>query len=216
MGYVLYGSRRSGSLTVELALAEIGADYEVRDVDLDAHAQREAGYAAVNPQRKIPALLTPENELLTESVAILLTLTERHPEAGLMPPVASADRAQALRWLVFIATELYPVVEINDYPERFSPDAASARQVREIARAKWRERWLLVEAAIAGDPYLLPTDFCLTDIYIAVVSRWAQQDAWRPEHLPKVERLTRTVAARPKLRAIWTRHRPEDVPARFE
>jgi len=39
--YTLYGCRRSGSLAVELALAEIGASYEVRDVDLetDAHSQ---------------------------------------------------------------------------------------------------------------------------------------------------------------------------------
>ncbi len=28
MSYILYGHRRSGSLAVELALAEIGADYK--------------------------------------------------------------------------------------------------------------------------------------------------------------------------------------------
>lgn len=215
MSYVLFGCRRSGSLTVELALAEIGVDCEVRDVSLDTDAQREAEYAAVNPQRKIPALLTPDGELLTESVAILITLDERHPDAKLMPPAGSPARAQALRWLMFIATELYPIVEINDYPERFSPDATSADAVREIARATWRERWLLVEAAVEGDPFLLPSGFCLTDIYIAVVSRWAQQETWRPDHLPKVERLTKTVAARPRLHTIWARHRPGDSPARF-
>jgi glutathione S-transferase len=96
MPYILYGSRRSGSLAVELALAEIRADYEVRQVDLDANAQRKDAYAAVNPQRKIPALVTPAGETLTESVAILLTLDERQPEARLLPPAASAERASAL------------------------------------------------------------------------------------------------------------------------
>ena len=38
MSYILYGHRRSGSLAVELALAEIGADYEVRDIDLETEA----------------------------------------------------------------------------------------------------------------------------------------------------------------------------------
>ena len=38
------------------ALAEIGAVYEVRDVDLEAEGQRDAGYAAVNPQRKLPTI----------------------------------------------------------------------------------------------------------------------------------------------------------------
>ncbi len=215
MTYILYGCRRSGSLTVELALAEIGVTYEVRDVDLEAEAQRDDTYAAVNPQRKIPALITPTGETLTESVAILLTLDERHPEARLLPPAGSAERAQALRSLLFVATEIYPVVEINDYPERFAPTSDSAPAVREVACAIWRERWLLVERSIAGDPFLLESGFCLGDIYIAVVSRWAQQDAWRPAHIPKVERLTAAVAARPATAPVWSRHRPEAAPSRF-
>lgn len=209
MTYTLYGCRRSGSLTVELALAEIGVTYEVRDVNVETEAQRDDAYAAINPQRKVPALITPIGETLTESVAILLTLDERHPEAGRLPPAGSAERAQALRSLLFVATEIYPMVEINDYPERFAPTPASAPELREVARAIWRERWLLVERSIAGDPFLLASGFCLSDIYIAVVSRWAQQDAWRPAHLPKVEKLT---AAAP----VWSRHRPEVTPDRLD
>jgi glutathione S-transferase len=215
MTYTLSGYRRSGSLTVELALAEIGVTYEVRDVDLEVEAQRADAYAAVNPQRKIPALITPAGETLTESVAILLTLDERHPEARLLPPASSAERAQALRTVLFVATEIYPVVEIIDYPERFAPTPDSAPALREVARTIWRERWLLVERSITGDPFLLASGFCLSDIYIAVVSRWAQQDAWRPANVPKVERLTAAVAARPAAAPVWSRHRPEATPGRF-
>ena len=215
MTYVLFGHRRSGSLAVEMALAEIGADYEVRDVDLEAEAQRDDRYASVNPQRKVPALVTPSGETLTESVAILLTLDQRHPEAELLP-MDAVERAQALRWLLFIATEIYPIVEINDYPERFLPTAESTSEMREVARSIWRKRWRLVEREITGTPYLLRSGFCLTDLYIAVVSRWAQQDSWRPENLPKVEKLTAAVAARPATAAVWSRHRPEISPHRFK
>lgn len=207
MTHILYGAQRSGSMAIEMALAEIGLDYQVRDVDLRTDAQRDSSYASINPQRKIPALVTPSGETLTESVAILLTLDQRHPEAGLLPR-DSVERAQALRWLLFVATEIYPIVEINDYPARFSPAEDSAPSVREVARSIWRDRWLVVEQAITGDPYLLPSGFCLTDIYIAVVSRWAQQDAWRPGNVPKVEALTTAVAARPAITSVWERHRP--------
>lgn len=193
-----------------MALAEIGLDYKVHDIDLNAEAQREDAYAAVNPQRKIPALSTPEGEILTESVAILLTLDERYPQAGLLPPIGSVERAKALRILLFIATELYPVVEISDYPERFAPTPESAPAVRETARAIWRNRWELVEQSIEGNPFLLEWGFCLSDIYIAVVSRWAQQDAWRPAHIPKVENLTAAVAARSAIAPVWNRHHPKN------
>ena len=129
MSFILYGHRRSGSLAVELALAEIGADYEIRDIDLEIEAQRDDTYAAVNPQRKIPALVTPAGETLTESVAILLTLEARHPDAGLLPQDQAA-RAQELLWLLFVATEIYPMVEIKDYPERFAPTPNVAPCVR--------------------------------------------------------------------------------------
>ncbi|MGI9524194.1 MAG: glutathione S-transferase family protein [Hyphomicrobiaceae bacterium] len=214
MTYILHGHRRSGSLAVEMALAEIGARYEVRDVDLEAAAQRHEGYTSINPQQKVPALITPSGETLTESVAILLTLSERHPEAELLPK-DTTDRAQAVRWLMFMATEIYPVVEINDYPERFSPTKETVAGVRDIARSIWRKRWLLVEHEIAGTPYFLRSGFCLADIYVAVVSRWAQQNMWRIDNLPKVEMLTAKVAARPAIAPVWSRHQPEVTPNRF-
>ena len=72
--------------------------------------------------------------------AIALTLDGLHPEAGLLPARWLPDRSQALRWLLFVATELYPVVEINDYPERFAPSEDTAPAVREIARRYVRLR----------------------------------------------------------------------------
>ena len=82
MGYVLYGADGSGSCIVEAALAEIGADYDLIPVKLANEAQRDAAYATVNPHRKLPTLISPDGETLTESAAIVLTLAERHPEAG--------------------------------------------------------------------------------------------------------------------------------------
>src|SRR5258705_13896972 len=121
MVYIIHGARGSGSSIVEAACAEIGADYEVRDLNVRAEEQQGDEYAALNPQRKLPTLEVDGSEIITESVAILLTLDERHRDAGLLPPPGSRQRAQALRWMLFLATELYPIVEIIDYPERFAP-----------------------------------------------------------------------------------------------
>ncbi len=207
MTYVLYGSRRSGSCIVELALAEIGAPYEVRDVDLRTDRQRESEYAAINPQRKLPTLEFPSGGTMTESAAILLALDQRHPEAKLLPPTESGAYLQALRWLIFVAAEIYPIVEINDYPERFVADPAGDPDIpRENARRIWRDRWTIVEENISGTPFLLSSGFCLSDLYIAVVSRWAQQDDWRPANLPKVEGVAAAVAAREACAPVWKRN----------
>ena len=207
MTYILHGCERSGSCIVELALGQIGAEYELRQVNLGSDQQREADYAQRNPQMKLPTLITPEGETLTESVAILLTLEARHPAAGLLPPAGSADHARALRWMLFVGAEIYPIVEINDYPERFTAGGDPAA-TRELAREIWRRRWRIVEAEIAGAPFLLESGFSMTDAYIAVVSRWAQQEDWCRDKTPKVEAIARAVAARPAFEAIWARHFP--------
>lgn len=206
MRYQLFGSNGSGSGIVEMALAEIGADYDLQEVTLQTEQQRSSDYARLNPQRKLPTLITPEGETLTESSAIVLVLDERHPEAKLLPARATPARAQALRWLAFLAAELYPIIEICDYPERFAPDAAAAAGVREVAQRIWRERWLVLENAIAGSPWLLVSGFCWTDVYLAVLSRWSMPEEWRAEHLPKAERIARGVARRERIAAVWQRH----------
>ncbi|MGB3624722.1 MAG: glutathione S-transferase N-terminal domain-containing protein, partial [Henriciella sp.] len=83
--YVLYGDKGSGSAAIELALAEAGAAFSLSDVLLETDSQRGRAYANVNPQRKLPTLITPEGETLTESAAILLYLADRYPDASLLP-----------------------------------------------------------------------------------------------------------------------------------
>ena len=53
-----------------------------------------------------------------------------------------------------MAGEIYPIVEIVDYPERFVPDGAAAEALRAKARDRIRERILIIERMIRG-PFLL-------------------------------------------------------------
>jgi len=204
MGYIIHGAPGSGSGIVEAACAEIGVDYEVRDLDARADEHRGEAYRRLNPQRKLPTLELDSGELITETVAILITLDERHRQAGLLPPLASVERAQALRWMVFLATELYPLVEIIDYPERFAP-APDAKPLAERAEAIWRERWRLLEANVSGSPYCLASGFAATDLYVTKLGVWLEA-AWRREHLPRVDGIIAAVRARPALRGVWARH----------
>lgn len=208
MAYQLYGASGSGSSIVEAALIEIGANYALAPVSLGEKEQRGVDYAAVNPHRKVPTLITPAGETLTESAAIVLTLAERHPDAGLLPALGTSERARALRWMLFAASELYPIIEIVDYPERFSPDDSATPGVREVALKIWQSRWLTVEQALSAGPLLLGDRFCIADVYLAVLSRWDLPAEWRAANIPGVERLAEAVAGRPGLSELWQRHFP--------
>lgn len=205
MTYILYGDKRSGAFAVEAALAETGAPYEFRTVSLEKEEQRQPAFLAINPSGKMPALRLPTGEIVTESAALLLTIADRHPDAALLPQAGSSARAECYRWLAFMASEIYPMVEIVDYPERFAPKGEQSNALRIKARDRIRERFLIVEKAIAG-PWLLPTGFSAADIYIAMFSRWSIGKDWRDANLRKVDALAKVLSERQKAGAVYKRH----------
>jgi GST-like protein len=211
MGYILYGDVGSGSAMVEMALAEAGQQGAQRSVPLEGDHQLRDEYRAINPMGRLPTLLLPDGTVLTEHLAILLTIAERHPEAGLLPPAGESDRAVALRWMALMACEFYPHVTRSDYPDRFTPDAAAAAGIRDRAQDMGRDVLRVVEAhaglrGTAGTPFLLGARFSLADIPIAVMSRWMGGRQWTPAHCPRIEALSRAVAARPAIAPLWRRH----------
>jgi GST-like protein len=209
MTYRLYGDLGSGAFSAEAALAEAGAPYEFELVSLDKGEQKEPRFLSVNPSGKIPALRLPEGVIVTESSAILLTLADHFPQSGLLPPQAAPARASAYRWLAFMASEIYPFVEIADYPTRFVAEGPAADALKQVAIARIRERLLLIERVLAG-PFLLPGGFSLLDIYAAMFSRWSIGAKWREAHLPNLTRLARAVSQRPAISPVWKRHFEKD------
>src|SRR4029078_11960714 len=154
MSYTIFGDKGSGAFSAEAVLAAAGAPYEFHHISLEKHEQRTHEFLAINPSGKIRALRLPESEVITESSAILLTIADHFPNARLLPPHASALRAQAYRWLAFMAAEIYPMVEVSDYPERFAPEGAEADALRQKAKERIRERLMIIERFVAGPWFL--------------------------------------------------------------
>src|ERR1700743_3051088 len=203
MGYTLYGDLGSGAFSAESALAEAGAPYTFELVSLEKNEQKQPHFLAINPSGKIPALRLPEGDIVTESAAILLTLADHFPQARLLPPAGSVARALAYRWLAFMAAEIYPIVEIVDYPERFVAEGGEA--LRETARGRIRERILIIERMVQG-PFLLAGGFSILDIYAAMFTRWSIGREWREANIPRLNLLAAEVSRRGLIAPVWERH----------
>lgn len=212
MTYTIYGDLGSGAFSAEAALAEAGAEYDFHTISLEKNEQKAPEFLAINPSGKMPALKLPGGEIITESAAILLAISDRFPDSDLLPPPASFARAEALRWIVYLASEVYPMVEISDYPARFAPEGKEASALKRRAQERIRERLLILEKNIAG-PWLLANGYSAADIYAAMFTRWrgsVGREWLAGGHIPKLDALAEAVSRRSKIAPVWTRHFPKN------
>jgi len=87
------------SLGVLALKNHLAIECELMPVDLGRGDHRATGYAALNPNRKVPAL-EDDGFVLWEANAILLYLASKRPERGLWPADARGQ-ADVVRWLAW-------------------------------------------------------------------------------------------------------------------
>ncbi len=209
MTYVVYGALGSGSVPVEAALTLIGAPYRVEEFVTYASEAERARIAPHNPMRQVPVLVTPDGETITESAAILLWLTERHPEAGLAPPPGDARRGQFLRWMAFIPAEIYSMYWVRDVPSRLvGDDAAAQAEVDRRTLERIADCWRVMEGQTRPGRFILGDDLTVLDLYLAVVSRWRPLRRRFHEVAPRLGQVARRVDALPELQAFWAERFP--------
>lgn len=103
----LYFSPSTSSLATHIALIECGAAYELDARLLSKQETRTPEYLAVNPDGKVPALLTESGRILTEVAATLYYIARKHPAAGLWPEGNLEAEAQVISWMSFVASTMH-------------------------------------------------------------------------------------------------------------
>jgi GST-like protein len=93
-------------MKVALLLEELGLPYEAIPVDTRKGEQHTAAFKAVNPNAKVPAI-DDDGVVMFDSNAILLWLADKHARF-VATDLASAERAETLSWLMFIASGIGP------------------------------------------------------------------------------------------------------------
>ena len=208
----------NASLIPHLVLEELGESFELKYVDRAVAAHKSAPFLALNPNGLIPVLVDtgymPKPLVLYETAAICLHLADTHASAGLLPPLGSAERANAYKWLAWLTNTLQATLIVYFYPERWADDAAAIGQVKVHAEAKVGAMLDQLDAELAGHggPWLLGAAFSLVDPYAFVLCRWTRgfgRPARERAHLkPWLERVlarpaTQRTFAQEGLAAPW-------------
>ncbi|MCE9523955.1 MAG: glutathione S-transferase, partial [Alphaproteobacteria bacterium] len=165
--YKLYAATGGGSMIVEAAFAFTKLKLEVVDVPWNDMGWDSKVLKDLNPLGQVPTLIMPNGAVMTESAAIILHLADRVKDFPLVPPPAHKQRAEFLRWLVFLVSAVYPTFTYGDVPERWVSVTKEKGAGKALVAATDDHRkvlWRYVESQVKG-PWFLGKTFSALDIY---------------------------------------------------
>lgn len=148
----LYANEISSATSrVRIALALKNISVETRSISIlgvDAE-NRHTGYLKVNPQGLVPALVTDDGVLITQSLAIVEYLDERFPAPALLPTNLEA-RAFTRSIALIVAAEIHPLL-----PPRIAARLKTIPGVDNDGVVDWNRHWIkegmtAIETLIAG------------------------------------------------------------------
>jgi glutathione S-transferase len=127
-------------------------------------------YLRINPFGRVPSI-DDDGFKLFESGAILLYVADK---SGALLPKDAKKRALATQWAFAALDTVEPAMTDLAAIDRFSPDAAWAKERRPMLAKAAQASLKTLEAELAGRPYLAGDEFTIADILLISVLRFIQ------------------------------------------
>ena len=212
MAYTLYYAPGAASMAVHWMLLELSVSFETVRVDLESGAQRDPAYLKLNPAGRVPTLVV-DGQPYGESVALLMLLAERHPEAGLAPAPGDPQRAKWLQTMVYLANTLLPAMRDWFYADKDGAPAG-AGAVRDLARSRIEGTWpRLADQLSDGRACLFGAKPGAADFLAAMLMRWSRNMAHPANQQPALAAYLARMAALPSYVELCRREELAPWPA---
>jgi maleylacetoacetate isomerase len=201
--------RSSAAYRVRIALNLKGIAFENIPIHLvrDGGHNRKPEFRAINPQMRLPVLVTPSGESLIQSLAIIDYLDETHPEPVLLPkdPIA---RAQARALAQIVACDIHPLNNVA--PLRYLKRDMNQEQ---SAIDAWYHHWVLegfeaFETLVKPGPYCYGSAVTVADLCLVPQVYNARRLKVPLDKFPKIAAIDAACMALP----AFDRAKPENQP----
>ncbi len=201
----LYYVPSAASMAPHMLLEELGVAYSLRRIDQEGGELDSPAYRAMNPNGLIPVLVD-NGQVLFETAAICVHLCDTHADAGWMPAVGTAERAQAYKWMSWLSPTLQQALVIYFYPHRWATTDDAIAQVKAHAEKKVVLLLEQIDAQLASHraPWLLGEQCLLPDLYAMMLCRWTRNFASRKaREFTHIAPWLQRVLARPAVQRVF-------------
>ena len=163
--YRVIGSPGTRTLRILWLLEELGEDYT-----LDPAPPRSDAVRALDPAGKVPLLIS-EGVTLTESVAIMTYLADRH--GGCTYPAGTLERARQDGFTQFCCDAVDGALWTAARHSFVLPEEHRIAAIKAVCRWEFGEAMKTLANRLGPGPYLMGETFTLPDILFGHCARWA-------------------------------------------
>lgn len=163
----LFYSPNACSLAPHIVLRELGLPFDLIKVDLQQHlTELGEDFYLLNKKGQVPVLQLEDGSFLTEGAVISQFLVDQFEHRDLLAEINTVERYQTLSWMNFIAAEIHKAYS-PFFHESYGEDSKT------IFSTILNKHYAWVDQQLDGQNYLMGSNFTIADIYLFVVTRWA-------------------------------------------
>jgi glutathione S-transferase len=194
--YTLYSMQRSGnSYKVRLALAQLGIDYRLEEVDILKGESRTPEFLDKNPSGQVPLLEVAPGRFIAESNAILWHLASDTP----LRPQDRIDRATALQWMFFEQHSLEPNIGAAYF---WFTLVRGGRDLQQHALDDWMQEGYralgVMDNHLKDHPYFVGGRYSVADIALYAYTHLAHHCDFDLATFPAIRAWLDRVASQPR------------------
>ena len=198
------GGRAPNPRRTRIFLAEKGIKLPTQQIDLGALEHMSASYTAVNPLKRVPALVLDDGTVITESIAICRYFEALQPEPALFGRDA-LETARVEMWNRRLELHLlFPISHVfrNTHPAMKAMEVPQVPAWAEANKPRILDFIGIVDRELEGRPFISGDDFSVADItgFISLDFMKPAKLAV-PDELKNLKRWHADLAARPSASA---------------
>ena len=181
--FTLYEFASSGNCyKLRLAMAQLNMPFQRIEKDITRGETRTEEFLAINPNGRIPVLVTPDNRVLPESSAALWYLAR---DSKLMPE-DPFQQAQVLQWMFFEQYNHEPNIATSRYWIHVLGEQQKYAEALAEKQQKGHDALAVMETHLSDRDFFVGRDYSIADIALYAYTHVAGQGGFSLDAYPAI------------------------------
>lgn len=183
MSVIIYGDSMSGNCyKIKLLCSLLQIEHQWIEVNIMAGETRSSEFLAMNPNAKIPLLVTEQKQVIAESNAILYYLAQ----GSHLFPTEILQQSLCLQWMFFEQYSHEPYIAVARFISKYLGSPADRLDELESKKEGGNKALAVIEIQLQKSPYLLGDSLTIADISLFAYTHVAYEGGFDLNNFPTI------------------------------